>query len=79
MRQDSESRWTRDSVADGEAGALLGGFFKFVDQGDGIVLHRDATVALRVGDELVGAEAKLAGALAGLEECCRTEVCPVDV
>lgn len=69
-------RWL---VADGEALALELGTLQFVDEGDGVVFHRDAAVVLVVGDEVVFAEAEFSGALAGLKECSGAEAGPVDV
>jgi hypothetical protein len=78
-RPAGERRDERFSVADGEAGALVGRLFEFVDHGDGVVLHGNAAAALCVCDELVGAQAKFAGAGYRLEEAGGAEVGPVDV
>jgi hypothetical protein len=54
------------------------GLFEFVDERDGVVFHRDAAVALGVGDELVFAEAEFSGTLAWFEEGGGAEVGPID-
>ena len=65
-------------VADGEALVEVLRLFDLVCGGYGVVLHGDGTVAVRAYDEVIFAEAELAGAFAGLEETCGCEVGSVD-
>src|SRR6185312_15812041 len=52
--------------------------FQFVDEGDRVILHRNPALAVRIGEQLVGAEAELAGALAGVELGWRRQEGPVE-
>jgi hypothetical protein len=56
----------------------VAGIFELIYEGDGVVLHGDAALAVGVGDAVVGAEAEFAGALAGLKEGGGAEAGPVD-
>src|SRR6516165_2275574 len=68
-------RW---SVADGKALPAVPWGFKLIHQRDGVVLHRNAALLLRIGNKLVLAQTKLAGALSGLEVRSGREVRPID-
>ena len=51
-------------IADGETLLMVGRLLQFVDHSHGIVLHGDVAVALGIDDEVVFAQAELAGAFA---------------
>ncbi len=53
--------------------------FQFVDQGNSIVFHGDATVVLVVGDQGISTEAEFSGSLAGIEVGGGAEAGPIDV
>src|SRR4030095_12382096 len=55
-------------VADGEPRAMMARLLDLVEQGDGIILVADMALSIVRRQQLVGAEAKLAGALARTEE-----------
>jgi hypothetical protein len=65
-------------TADREALPSVLRVFEFIHQRDGVVLHRDAALSLVVDDEVVPADAELAGAFAGVEVGGRTKVGPAD-
>jgi hypothetical protein len=54
------------------------GVLEFVDEGDRVVLEGNTAVALGIGDQVVFAQSEIAYALAGLKECGRTEVSPIN-
>ena len=58
---------------------MVGALFQFIDHGDRIVFHQDAALAVRGGDQLVGADTGFSGARAGLDVRGRRDAGPVDV
>ena len=66
------------SVPDREALPAVSWLFELIDQCNRVILHRNAALLRGIGNELVLAEAKLAGALAGDEVGGRSQVRPVD-
>src|SRR5208282_965070 len=68
----------KTSIADGEPLPDMLRFLQFVDGGDRVVLERDAA-ALVVAQQLILAEAELAGAFAGNEHRRGREERPVEV
>src|SRR5580658_376446 len=50
---------------------------QFIDGCDGVVFHRNPTVAAGVHDQIILAETEVPSLLAGLEESCRGKVGPV--
>lgn len=66
-------------VADREAFADVCWVLEFIHESDGVVLERNAAVAVGVSDELVFAEAEFAGAFTWFEETGGAEVGPRNV
>ena len=66
-------------IANGELLALMGGLFQLVDESNGVVFERDATVAFVICDEIALSKSEFAGSLTGLKVGGGTEVCPVNV
>ena len=67
------------SVRNSEALATVSRTLNLVHQGDGVILDRDAALALIVREELVGAGSISAGTLPGLNDGWRAEIAPFDI
>lgn len=68
-----------DSIADRKTLAAMAGSLEFVNDGDGIVFHRDAALAVFVGGQFIATETKYPSALARFEVGTGAEVSPVDI
>src|SRR5690606_15019618 len=74
----ASTRFNRDSVADGEAVVDVLRLLYLIEHRHREVFHRDRAAALRVGHQLLAAEAELAGTRAGADVARGTEIGPGD-